>query len=108
MSRRRFETILGALQFTNVEPPSYKDRFWEVQQMLEVWNDNMTEQFVASWMSCLDKSMLKWVNEFTCPGYMCVPQKPWQFGNEYHSICCALTGIMYLIKLVEEKDEPRE
>ena len=69
MSRRRFETILGAMQFTNAEPS-----FWEVRQMLEAWNDNMKEQFVASWMSCLDEYMSKWVNEFTCPGYTLMTQ----------------------------------
>ena len=73
MSCHRFEAILGALQFTNVEPPSYKDCFWEVWQMLEAWNNNMMAQFIASWISCLDESLSKWVNEFTCPGYMCVP-----------------------------------
>ena len=29
-------------------------------------------------------------------------------GNEYHSICCALSGIMYWIELVEGKDRPPE
>ena len=28
-------------------------------------------------------------------------------GNEYHSICCGLSGIMFAIKLVEGKDKPR-
>jgi Transposase IS4 len=108
MSRNRFENILRALRFTNVQPPAFRDRFWEVRQMLDAWNSNMTAEFIASWISCLDESMSKWVSEFTCPGFMCVPRKPWPFGNEYHSICCALSGIMYFIELVEGKDEPRE
>ena len=29
-------------------------------------------------------------------------------GNEYHSVCCGLSGIMYFIELVEGKDCPKE
>ena len=39
---------------------------------------------------------------------MCVPRKPWPFGNEWHSICCGITGIMYAVELVEGKDEPTQ
>jgi hypothetical protein len=39
---------------------------------------------------------------------MFVPRKPHPMGNEYHSICCGESGIMYAIELVEGKDEPRE
>jgi hypothetical protein len=39
---------------------------------------------------------------------MFVPQKPWPMENEYHSICCALSGIMYSIELVEGKDWPQQ
>jgi hypothetical protein len=28
-------------------------------------------------------------------------------GNEYHSICCGLSGIMYAIELVKGKDHPK-
>lgn len=106
MSRNRFEAILTALRYTKNTPPSYRDRFWEVREMIDEWNANMTANFSASWISCLDESMSKWVSEYTCPGWMCVPRKPWPLGNEYHSICCGLSGIMYLVELVEGKDEP--
>ncbi len=29
-------------------------------------------------------------------------------GNEYHSLCCGLSGFMYAIELVEGKDRPRK
>ena len=72
MSRNQFETILGALKLTNRDPPNYLDWFWEIQQLQEEWNKNMYENFVPSWISVLDKSMSKWLNEHTCPGFMCV------------------------------------
>ena len=105
-SRKRFDAILNALAFTENNPPDYIDRFWEVRDLIEAWNSNMSDEFVASWVTCLDESMSKWVNKYTCPGFMIVPRKPWQFGNEYHSIVCGMSDIMFAVELVEGKDEP--
>ena len=74
--------------------------------MMDAWNDNMAEQFTPSWVSCLDESMSLWMNKYTCPGRMFVPRKPHPFGNEYHSVCCSMSGIMWGIELVEGKDAP--
>ncbi len=101
MSRNRFEAILSALQFTDQAPPAYRDRFWEVRQMIDEWNKNMVEKFSPSWISCLDESMSKWLGQYTCPGFMCVPRKPWPYGNEYHTIACGESQIIYNVDLVE-------
>jgi Transposase IS4 len=106
MSGRRFEAIIAALRFTATPVPPFQDKFHEVRDLISAWNDNMTETFSPSWVSCLDESMSKWKSHWTCPGFMFVPQKPWPMGNEYHSVCCALSGIMYSIELVEGKDRP--
>jgi hypothetical protein len=50
--------------------------------------------------------VLSWISRWTCPGWVFCPQKPHPFGNEYHSICCGDSGIMYQIELVEGKDAP--
>ena len=68
----------------------------------------MQEIFSASYISCLDESMSIWHNCWTCPGWIFCPRKPHPFGNEYHSICCGKSGIMYWIELVEGKDCPKE
>ena len=78
--------------------------FWEVQQMVDEWNKNMAEQFTPSWVSCLDESMSPWTNKYTCPGWMFVPRKAHPFSNEYHSVCCSTSGIMWGMELVEGKD----
>ncbi len=52
--------------------------------------------------------MSKWVGKFTCPGFMCVPRKHWPLGNEYHTISCGRSGILYSLEIVEGKDEPKE
>ena len=108
MSRKRFDMILKALAITSRSPPAFRDRFWEVREILEAWNASMTEQFTPSWVSCLDESMSTWTNKYSCPGWMFVPRKPWPFGNEYHTVCCSLSGILWQMELVEGKDAPSQ
>ena len=104
MGRNQFVDILSALQFTDSQPPAYLDKFGEVWQMVKVWGDNMNTHFRPGYMNCLDESMSIWTNKFTCPGFMFIPRKPWPFGNEYHRVCCCLSGIMWGIDMVEGKD----
>jgi hypothetical protein len=52
--------------------------------LLDAFNENMAENFMPSWINCIDESMSVWFSEYTCPGWMFVPQKPQPFGNEYH------------------------
>jgi len=74
--------------------------------MISLWNENMKEVYVPSWVSCLDESMSIWMTKFTCPGWVFCPRKPHPFGNEYHSICDGLSNIMYAIEIVEGRDAP--
>ena len=108
MSRNRFEEILRALTFTVHQPPMFKDGFWFVREIIQGWNDNMAKIFIPSWVSCLDESMSIWINMFSCPGFIFVPRKPHPFGNEYHTICCCKSGILWQMELVEGKDRPPE
>ena len=77
--------------------------------MLEAFNDHYDCNYVASWLSCLDKSMSSWLSKF-CPGLMCVPRKPHSFGIEYHTIADGDQGkpILFQIKLVKGKDCPKK
>ena len=95
MSCRCFEKILYNLGYTKEGPPQYQDRFWEVQTMLQMWNENMRTNFLPSWINCIDELMSKWINEYMCPGFMYVPRKPWKFGNEYHDAGCADSNIIW-------------
>ena len=74
--------------------------------MLEAWGENMQQSSMPGHVNCLDELMSVWTNKFTCPGFMFVPRKPWPFGNEYHSVCCCTSGIMWGIEMVEGKDHP--
>ena len=106
MSCNCFEEILCAIRLTSFAAPLYRDPFYEVRELMEKWNNNMEHMFTPGWISCLDESMSKWVNKYSCPGYVVVPQKPWPYGNEYHSIACGVSGVMYAVELVEGQDEP--
>jgi Transposase IS4 len=108
MSRSRFEDILRSLTLTNKPAPPFIDKFFRIRDIVTAWNDNMNTNFDCGWISCLDESMSVWTNEYTCPGFIFVPRKPHPFGNEWHSICCGITGIMFGIELVEGKDQPKE
>ena len=108
MSYTRFEAITSALRYTNAPAPDYPDKFYEVRDMINAWNEHMKTIFIPGWMSCLDESMSSWTRRWTCPGFMYVPRKPHPMGNEYHSICCGCSGIMFAIELVEGKDKPPE
>ena len=94
MSRNHFEEILNCISYTSNNPPETLHRFWEVRELIGVWNKNMGEMFITSWINTINESMSKWLNEYTCPGFMCVPRTPWRFGNEYHDAGCALSDII--------------
>ena len=66
---------------------------------------NMKE-FISGWVICLDESMSSWLNRWTCPGWIFCPRKPHPFGNEWHTACCGLSGILFAFELVEGKDAP--
>lgn len=106
MSWHTFDQILSGLRFTTKELPTYEDHFWEVRALIKAWNTNMDEEFIAGWLNCLDESMSIWTNEYTCPGFMFVPRKPHLFSNEYHTLCCCLSGVLFRVELMEGKDSP--
>ena len=108
MSKRRFGDILGALTYTKNEPPPYKDKFWEVRELIAAFNNHWTAVFKCSWVACLDESMSIWFNRWTCPGWMMVPRKPHPFGNEYHTINCGESGFVFGAEIQEGKDAPKE
>ena len=106
MSRNRFEQILYSLQHTDIAS-EYEDEFHLMRQWEKEWNKNMEYKLSPSWLSVLDKSMMKYLNKY-CPVFMCIGRKPQTFGNECHKISCALTLIWFRDLIVEGKDWPKE
>jgi hypothetical protein len=67
MSWRRFLAITSALRFTSSNPLTFRDKFWEVRDLIAAWNEHMAKIFLAAWVVCLDESMSIWHNRWTCP-----------------------------------------
>ena len=107
MLGRSFQNIGAAIRYTNIESPAFLDRFHDVPQMIEAFNEHYDGEYVLSWLNCLDESMNSFLDKF-CPGFMCVPRKPHPFENKYHSIANGVTEkglegkpIMWRVKLQE-------
>ncbi|KAL7461168.1 hypothetical protein ACHAXS_001596 [Conticribra weissflogii] len=101
--------ITSAITYTDKDPPPFVDKFYDVRQMLDAFNDHYKQNYIPSWMNCLDESMSSWLNQY-CPGFMFVPRKPHPSGNEYHLIADGDQGkpIMWRIKLQEGNDQPKD
>ena len=106
MSRARFDALHSATRLRNADPPvDYRDKFWHIRPLTKAFNNQMSTSFNPSWLTCLDESMVIFFNAFA-PGWMNVKRKPHPFGNEYHTIACADTHIIFYIEIVEGKDKP--
>ena len=105
-SRNCFEEILGALSYMDKSAPELLGKFWEVRDLISAWNANMEVEFLPSWINAIDESMSKWLNEYTCLGFMYVPRKPWKFGNEWYDAGCCSSDVIWSINLQEGKDRP--
>ncbi len=57
MAKKRFQAITNCLIFTDVTPPSYCDKFWQVRQMIKAWNEYMANIFITARLICLNESM---------------------------------------------------
>jgi hypothetical protein len=108
MSRTRFEEILQVTTYYDLPYPAFKDAFHPIRQLIKAWNDNMLLIFISAWIVCLDESMSLWTNMWTCPGFVFCPRKPWDTGNEYHTIACGLTSIIFYMEMVEGKGRAKE
>jgi hypothetical protein len=111
MSGARFQAITTAYRLTNLNPPEYIDKFFEIRQLQDAFNKHYETNYNPGWWNCVDESISVWLDKF-CPGFMCVPRKPHPFGNEYHTICDGfLDGgypIMWRAMIQEGKDRPPE
>ena len=66
----------------------------------------MHRVFILYWISCLDKSMYVCINKFTYPGFVFCPSNPHPKVNEYHTICCGESGIIYIWEIVDGRNHP--
>ena len=60
MNGYRFDQIAYDLRFTTREPPTLRDAFHQVRDLIKAFNDHMKIIFIPVWISCLDESMSLW------------------------------------------------
>ena len=68
----------------------------------------MTSIFLASWEICLNKFISILNSLCTFPRLVLCPRNPCLFGNEWYTACCALSGILLFVKVVEGKAHTRK
>eukprot|EP00804_Cyclotella_cryptica_P026432 CCRYP_008103-RA/>CCRYP_008103-RA protein AED:0.33 eAED:0.33 QI:0/0/0/1/0/0/2/0/223 len=108
ISLNRFQAIHKAMQYTNRPPPTdFVDQFHDMRQLQDAFNAHYEENYILSYLNCLDKSMNMWLVQ-KCPGFIVVDHKPHPFGKEYHTIVDGDDGksIMWQIKIQEGNDCP--
>ena len=108
ISRNRFDMIVSSLKLAPLSAkPSYTDRMWEIRPLIAAFNEKMKTIFVPSWQVCLDESMVVWFCKWA-PGWMFVQREPHPFGNEYYTIGCGETRVIFFLEIVEGKSHPPE
>ncbi len=76
MSRKWFNNVTFKLQLTRKAGPPYFIYYWELSEMVNVWNKNMAILFFPSWMVYLDESMSIWYQQWTCCEWVFCNQNP--------------------------------
>ena len=108
MAGHRSEKISVALSFTDIPLPYFKEKMFEVFQMIFAWNQHMNDSFIPLWVSCLDDSIYILNKNFNCLGWTFVPGMSYPKLNEYCTICFRESIIVESWGLVEGKHIPKE
>ena len=85
MPRKGYEAILKHLKLTTSPPLAFKHPFYPVNDLIDALHKHTKALLQSKLVSCLVEFMSVWMNMWTCPGWMFVPQKPHPMGNQYHS-----------------------
>ena len=70
---------------------------------IRIWVTNSHLHGLAVWMS---QFLSEQVSGLVLDEWFSQESHP--FGNEYHTVCCAKSGILYSLKIVKAKDRPRD
>ena len=108
ISKSRFDLISKHLSFAMNSSPTYRDKFQRLRKIIDKQNQNMVEVLDYSQILHYNKSISLQLNRQTCPGWIFVLRNPQSMSNEYHSMCCGLSSIMFMINLVKERDKLKE
>ena len=97
MSRRRFDSIVSAFSLYRDDPD---DNLLPVRMLQKTFNEHMAKCYFPSWLVCVDESMSKWTQRWTCPVWVIVPRKPTPMGIEFHTAADHENRILFAVELV--------
>ena len=106
MSVNFFESICYSLIFTDPPPLPIELNYIKHKKWLLHGMVTLKKIFIPSWISRLYESISVWMSKFMCPGFVFCPCMPHPKGNEYHTIYCVESSIIYGWKIVEVRDHP--
>ena len=116
MSFYRFKLLGDNLTFATTPPADERARcaFWKVQPLVNAFNKNRKDGFVASFKVVADESMFEWQGrdqrhgEAGCPHVTKIIRKPKSVGMEVKNLACVQTGIILVLEIMAGKDEMGE
>ena len=103
MSYYRFCSIMRHLTFSRGSAADRESSFWEVQELIDSFNERRRKVFVCGTWVCGDESMVSYKGkdhrhaQGGCPHVTKIPRKPKGVGMELKNLCCCVTGIMTAI-----------
>ena len=75
MSNSHIERILRALRYSKSKPPTYKDRFWKIRELIGTCNANMKKVFAPRWATCLNEAMSPWTDKYNYASWSTFSEK---------------------------------
>ena len=60
ISGNESESIIDALLFTGLTPQYFKEKVFEIRQIIVAWNNHMNDVFIPLWIYCLDEYFSIW------------------------------------------------
>ncbi len=100
MSYNRLKDAPAYFRLCNDPPPIYRDCCWMICPLIEAFNMHMEEIFEPSWLTCLDESMVSFLNKH-CPNWVRIKQKPHLF--EHNTIDCCFLSIIFGWNLLRQR-----
>jgi hypothetical protein len=81
-------------------------RWLLIEDFVKNYNEHRRQFFHPGWLVCVDESMSRWYGlgghwiNIGLPMYVAMERKP-EDGMEIQNACCAISGIMYQLKIVK-------
>lgn len=105
MPGKRLRRITRCLWLSAGPPAGSVSKFFEEMEKGKDWNESMAASCRCGPKVTPDESMMRWLTQHTCPGWMVCPRKPWRLGRERHTVAGS-SRVVHQFETVMGKDRP--